>query len=115
MQLGQKYKVVYADFSKFEKGEIVTHIKGNHWHKFRFENDKGIIDDLYATDIEIYIKAVETPNIFDGEKLNNNFDEKFNFWTSTTNRLSNGIKVTLDGSFLDESINRFPCTDEIDD
>ena len=54
MQLGQKYKVVYADFSNFEKGEIVTHIKGSHWSKFRFENNKGVVDDLYATDVEIY-------------------------------------------------------------
>lgn len=61
MQLGQKYKVVYADFSKFEKGEIVTHVKGSHWHKFRFENDKGVVDDLYVTNVEICIEEKKIP------------------------------------------------------
>lgn len=40
MKVGQKYKVNYAYFSKFEKGEIVTLIRGNHWSKFRFENNR---------------------------------------------------------------------------
>jgi hypothetical protein len=61
MKVGQKYKVNYADFSKFEKGEIVTLIRGNHWSKFRFENNKGVVDDLYATDVEIHIEEKKIP------------------------------------------------------
>lgn len=63
MKVGQKYKVIYNDFSKFEKHEIVTLIRGNHFSKFRFQNDKGIIDDLFSTDVEIYERFPKTDAI----------------------------------------------------
>ena len=129
MQIGQKYKVTYADFSKFKNGEIVTLIRGNHWSKSRFENNKGVVDDLYATDVEPYIEISEMPSVLNCE-MQNPFpiDEFPKVWTPEMKKISkkdipinrlpcnlniNPYEIDCQGKIIGIR-DRFPCTDTID-